>query len=299
MISTVYKRPILRARRSTEFVSTGTPLILKPVKPVEQKTDQVVGYQWNPIYDYKYYTKHLMRTEREKLVLILKETDSCVDRIVNSYKNSIFSQKQKQLIINAFSAWRQSDPTAIANDRMDKDSQERIAAARKKATVARKLVHVHAKRVVETVIKNKMFKLKVSILKEWSAARKKIILEPPPTFGGENPMNYVVVKTAVMKKSNKIKVSLSLPMHSLYAKYYSKGLNAPISEKIQAYAKLGYPMWFLEKMLKSRELHIARKPKIEAMIATVFDKYMKSKPVKVKEKPLYQKVMTSRGKLFL
>ena len=244
-----------------------------------------------------------MRTEREKLILILKETDTTVDRIVNNYKSSVFSQKQKQVLINAFSAWRQSDPNLIVCDRMDKyylkDSQERIGAARKKAVVARKLVHVHAKRVVETVIKNKMYNLKVSILKEWLAARKKTVLDPLPTFGGENPMNYVVVKTAVMKKTSKIKVSLSLPMHSLYAKYYSKGLNAPISEKIQAYAKLGYPMWFLEKMLKSRELHTARKPKIEAMIATIFDKYMKSKPAKAKEKTLHQKVMTSRGKLFL
>jgi len=300
-----FKRPNVRTRR-VEFVSTGTPLILKSVKPIEKKTDQVLGYQWNPIENYKYYAKHAMRTERERLALVLKSTNDVVDRIVIGHRMSLFSIRQKQILIEAFSAWRQSDPNDIICERMDKyylkDSRERIAIARKKEMVERKLVHKHAKRVIETIIKNKMFNLKVSILKEWlriAVTEKKIAPDPLPTFGGENPLNYVIAKTSVMKKSKKVKVALSVPMLNLYTKYYSNGLNAPISEKIQAYAKLGYPMWFLEKMLKSREANLAKKPKIEAMIATVFDKYMKSKPTKVKEKTLHQKVMTSRGKLFL
>jgi hypothetical protein len=113
------------------------------------------------------------------------------------------------------------------------------------------------------------------------------VIEPLPE---RIEMDHVVVNLKVQKKSKNVKVKMTTPLLDLYEKYYKNLKRPPIGDKIRLYNKLGYPEWYLEKMLESYTKQMKRKPEIEQFIISVFAKYDAKKPSKTKPKTLLQKL---------
>lgn len=103
-------------------------------------------------------------------------------------------------------------------------------------------------------------------------------------------MNHVYVSLKVQKKSKNVKVKLSTPLLELHEKYYKNLKRPPIVEKIRVYSKIGYPEWYLEKMLNAHEKQMKKKKEIEKLIVDVFTKYDAKKPSKSKPKTTLQKL---------
>jgi hypothetical protein len=101
-------------------------------------------------------------------------------------------------------------------------------------------------------------------------------------------INHVCVNLKVQKKSKNVKVKLTTPLLDLHEKYYKNLIRPPIVEKILTYSKIGYPEWYLEKMLVSHGKQLQRKPEMKKFIETVFAKYDAKKPSKTKPKTLIQ-----------
>jgi hypothetical protein len=121
----------------------------------------------------------------------------------------------------------------------------------------------------------------------------KIETPPPPIKKSTIPnvdMNHVHVNLKVQKKSKNVKVKLTTPLLDLHEKYYKNLKRPPIAEKIRVYSKLGYPEWYLEKMLTSYGNQMKRKQDIEKFIDNVFSKWDGKKTSKAKEKSLVQKL---------
>ncbi|MDA9847151.1 hypothetical protein N9C10_04405 [Flavobacteriaceae bacterium] len=103
-------------------------------------------------------------------------------------------------------------------------------------------------------------------------------------------MDRVHVELKVQKKSKNVKVKLTTPLMDLREKYYKNLKRPPIVEKIRVYHKLGYPDWYLEKMLESQQKQVQKKPEMETWFRSVFDKYDAKKPSKAKPKTMLQKL---------
>jgi len=113
--------------------------------------------------------------------------------------------------------------------------------------------------------------------------------EQPPTLPGVN-MNHVCVSLKVQKKTNSVKVKMSTPLLDLHEKYYKNLKRPPIAEKIRAYSKIGYPEWYLEKMLVSHESQVKKKPEIAKFVEMVFSKYDSKKQSTAKPKSFVGKL---------
>jgi len=103
-------------------------------------------------------------------------------------------------------------------------------------------------------------------------------------------VTHVYVDLKVQKKSKNVKVKLTTPLLDLYDKYYKNLKRPPIGEKIRAYSKIGYPDWYLEKIIESYKKQLQQKTEMEKLIKTVFDKYDAKKPSKAKPKTALQKL---------
>jgi hypothetical protein len=116
--------------------------------------------------------------------------------------------------------------------------------------------------------------------------------EDPPVVQSLLPkveMDRVHVELKVQKKSKHVKVKLITPLLDLHQKYYKNLKRPPIVEKIRVYNKLGYPEWYLEKMLEYYQKQVQKKPEMEIWFRSVFDKYDAKKPSKAKPKTMLQK----------
>jgi hypothetical protein len=313
MLSIKYTRPSIRVRAQAPAQAPleSTDFILKRRKPrllghisTANERDGHTPYYWQTVYDWKGYVRDFMRTARNVYTQTNTITDDTVNRLVMDVKMANKNLKIHRLMIDTFRAWRNSKVRLPELDRGEidkvylKSTRDIIKLMLKKSTKARIDVHAASKQAVVIINKHKYIDNKKNILREWRQIAddaRKVVLEPLPEI--DNPMTYIKVKLNVLKKSGKIKVRLSAPLDALYSTYHANGKLMPIGDKIRAYSDIGYPNWFLEKMLMRRDLNVSRKPMIEAMISDVFDKYLKNKPAKVKEKTLTQKLNTRRKRV--
>ena len=318
MLSIKYTRPTIRTR--TAAAAPAAPpatqqdidCILKHHKvklvghiSTANERDGHTPYHWHTVYDWKGYTRNFMKTARDMYVQESTSSDATIRRLVTDFQMARKNLKIQRLMIDAFRAWRNSkaklpDLNRGSIDavylRSTRDIIRRMLKATKKARVD---VHTASKKAADIIKKHKNIDHKRNILREWKQvvvdAHKAGADAPLPEL--DNPMTYIKVKLSILKKSGKIKVKLCAPLDNLYSAYHANSKIMPIGEKIRAYSDMGYPTWYLEKMLHSRDLNVARKPAMEAMIADVFDKYLKTKPAKIKEKTLTQKLNTRRKRI--
>ena len=312
----MFKRPTIRVRKPAAVeIEQGPPVstdfILKCSKPkllghisTENERDGITPYYWHSVYDWKSYTRDFMRTARLVYIQSNAFTDATINRLISDIKMTNKNLKIQRLIIDVFRAWRNSKTSLPELNRgsIDKmyleSTRDIITQMLKKSVKARIDVHSASKQTVEIIKNHKIIDNKRNILLEWQQVvvdAHAIVLAPLPEI--DNPFTYVKVKLNILPKSGKIKVKIYAPIESLYKKYHANGKIMPIGEKIRAYADIGYPIWYLEKMLMRRELNIASRPAIEAIISEVFDKYLKNKPAKIKEKTLTQKLNTRRKRV--
>jgi hypothetical protein len=92
-------------------------------------------------------------------------------------------------------------------------------------------------------------------------------------------------------KTSKVK-----PIAVLHKKYFSKGIRPPIAEKVRMYHLLGFPEWYLVKMIEGDEKANEKKKILEKILIDVFAKYDGKKTSKPKPKSLIKKMLPSRPK---
>ena len=311
MLSIKYTRPTIRVRAPAAISAApleSTDFILKRRKPkllghisTANERDGHTPYYWHSVYDWKGYVRDFMRTARTEYTQSNKNTDATINRLILDVRMSNKTLQIQRLVIDTFRAWRNSKTRLPELDRGTIDSvylkstRDIIKQMLKQSIKARIDVHTASKQAAKIINTHKSIDNKRNILLEWrqvASDARAIVLTPLPEI--DNPMTYIKVKLNILKKSGKIKVKLYAPIENLYSMYHANGKVMPIGDKIRAYSDIGYPNWYLEKMLSHRDLNISRKPAMEAMISEVFDKYLKSKPAKVKEKTLTQKLNTRR-----
>lgn len=78
-------------------------------------------------------------------------------------------------------------------------------------------------------------------------------------------------------KNNKVGVSISCPIESLYMKYHSKGIKPPLKERILAYSRIGYSDQKLAKMIKFDDEQNKKMAEYEAFITAIFGDLNKKK----------------------
>lgn len=110
-------------------------------------------------------------------------------------------------------------------------------------------------------------------------------VEPEKKKVEKEPLPNVSFDSSVVVKKKKVQ-----PFVELHKKYYSKNIRPPIKDKIIAYHRLGYPNWFLEKVLESHNKQQAKKPEIEKFINSVFSKYDGKKTSKPVTRSLLQEI---------
>ena len=112
----------------------------------------------------------------------------------------------------------------------------------------------------------------LNVFDEW---KKKAIESrtPPPELPKD--LFEIEVKVKVKSPDGTTKFVVKAPYRELYEKYFSKGVPAPIKKRVQAFALMGFPMTYLEEILKHHDKMIKRKPKIDELIDKVFNKLKK------------------------
>jgi hypothetical protein len=110
-----------------------------------------------------------------------------------------------------------------------------------------------------------------SVLQAWAKAAKKTI---EPISVPDDPY-HIFVRTKVLKKSGKVKVTLDCPMGDYYDhRIRSVVLNGPppptLGEKLIAAKRFGYSNKVLEGIIKADDKWKKNLPKIEEMIVRVF-----------------------------
>ena len=131
-------------------------------------------------------------------------------------------------------------------------------------------------RTLKMLKKQVLFQYKRDILKSVFAEWKQRAIDnrtPPPDL----PKNLfeVEVKIKVKSPDGTTKFTVKAPYRDLHEKYFSKGLNAPIKNRVQAFALMGFPMTYLEQMLKRHDKMMKRNSKIDELIDKVFNKLKK------------------------
>jgi hypothetical protein len=317
MLSIKYKRPSIRARPISDAVAmeqdtpVSTDFIIKRRKPrllghisTANERDGFTPYYWQPIDEWRSYVRNFMKMARDVYLQSNARTDSTINGLVSDVRMANKNLKIQRLVIDTFRAWRNAKTPLPELDRggIDKvylkSTRDIITQMLKKSRKARVDIHTASKQIVVVINKHRHIDNKKNILLEWKRVavdERKTVPEVLPEI--DNPFTQIKVKLNILPKSGKIKVKICTPIENLYTTYHANGKVMPIGHKIRAYSDLGYPTWFLEKMLHHRDLNIARKPVIEAMISSVFDKYLKNKPAKVKEKTLTQKLNTRRKRV--
>ena len=111
----------------------------------------------------------------------------------------------------------------------------------------------------------------------------------------KEPFPVVDFNTIVeIKKGGKtLKVK---PLAVLHKKYFSKGIRPPIDEKVRMYHLLGFPEWYLVKMIEGDEKAKEKKKMLEKLLVDVFAKYDSKKTSKPKPKSLIKKILSARPK---
>lgn len=131
-------------------------------------------------------------------------------------------------------------------------------------------------RTVEMLNKKVIYHTKRDTMKNVFAEWRQIAIDnrkPPPALPTE--LFDVEVKVKVKTPDGTTKIVIKAPYRELYDKFFSKGLNAPIKKRVQAFALMGFPMSFLEDMLKHHDKMEKRKPMIDELIDRVFNKLKK------------------------
>jgi hypothetical protein len=133
-------------------------------------------------------------------------------------------------------------------------------------------------RTLKMLKKQVLFQYKRDILKSVFAEWKQRAIEnrtPPPELPKD--LFEVEVKVKVKSPDGTTKFVVKAPYRELHEKYFSKGVPAPINKRVQAFALMGFPMTYLEEMLKHHDKMMKRKPKIDELIDKVFNKLKKKK----------------------
>lgn len=145
--------------------------------------------------------------------------------------------------------------------------------------------------LIEKIVVHKRYNLLKNFFVWWKEVGVKV--DEQKTIPEGNPMYMSrMTKREGVRKSTGEKVEVKTrvyPLRVLYETYHSNGVLIPIIEKVKTYHQLGYPKWYLEKMILSRDKRMSRKAEMEEMIENVFGKYMsKSKGAIPKAKTLQQ-----------
>jgi len=114
----------------------------------------------------------------------------------------------------------------------------------------------------------------MNVFAEW---KKKVVENRTPPRELPKDLFEVEVKIKVKAPDGTTTFVVKAPYRELYEKYFSKGVPAPIKKRVQAFALMGFPMTYLEEMLKHHDKMMKRKPKIEDLIDKVFNKLKKKK----------------------
>lgn len=117
--------------------------------------------------------------------------------------------------------------------------------------------------------KRDMLRRVLTVWKQKAAERRTPVPELP------KDLFEVEVKVKVRSPDGTTRVAVKAPYRELYEKYFSKGECAPTKKRVQAFALMGFPMTYLEAILKHHDKMMKRKPKLAEFIDKVFNKLKK------------------------
>lgn len=133
-------------------------------------------------------------------------------------------------------------------------------------------------------------------LEELRVLDEKIKLKEEQEKGPEKESLPVVDFDTIVEIKKGEKTLKVKPLAVLHKKYFSKGIRPPIDEKVRMYHLLGFPEWYLIKMIEGNEKAKEKKKILEKLIVDVFAKYDGKKTSKAKPKSLIKKMLPARPK---
>ena len=252
-------------------------------------------HQQQPVADWRSYVKGLAKAERDRVRdqnRVRVGSEMAVSMVLTERLNYLAMRK-------AFCEWRGTKTVGTADQAIrHANARWTIRIERDRMRVqnhARSLAIVQFERISRLYRTNSVRDWMRTVLQDWYlvAVPEKLSKEEEQPVPAIADLYYAKAVTVVKKKKA---VVAAVPIESMYLNYHSKGRVCPIDIKVRAYASLGYPMWYLARMLTAREKNIARMAANAPFLNEVFDKYMKSKPTKSKPKTAMQKMHTKHNK---
>jgi len=236
------------------------------------------------ISDFRIYRRNFVRNERE----IMAKCGSKYQSVFGEYMLRSKEEYRKFLLKKVFLVWSGKCDHNLDYFYKWQSDYRRVLRLVIEVYIRQRRVYMKSMYdLVDKIVLHEKYDFLKKVFEIWKGENT-VTKEPLPVY--ENPMAVELSKKKVSKKSGKEVVVKCKPLGVLHEKYYSKGVRAPIDEKVRAYHQLGYPVWFLETMILARDKKNRQKPAMEEFIHHVFDKYMsKGKGSTPKPKTIQQR----------
>jgi hypothetical protein len=292
MTTAMYKRARVRS-----FAKCTVPVSVPPGwsdeflcgRLVKKSRREVSAAVVTRIHDFEGYRRNYVLNERS----VLKGCREKFDRLAVDFVRKNEDCYKKFLLKRCFWAWAGKGFVDVDSYASWQSDYRRVLMLAGREYVRQVRVYRESmSKLVEKIVVEKRYNLLKKFFVWWKEVGVEV--EDRKAIPEGNPMDrsIVVTREGVRKSTGeKVKVKTRVyPMRLMYESYHSKCVLMPIDEKVKLYHQLGYPKWYLEKMILSRERRLSRKGEMEEMIERVFGKYMsKGKGSTPKPKTLQQR----------
>jgi hypothetical protein len=289
----MYKRPRVRIFPAKAAVPVSVPpgwseefLAGRSVKKTRREVSASVVTR---ISDFEGYRRNYVLNEQS----VLKGCREKFDRLVSDYVRKNEGCYRNFLLKRCFWGWAGKGFVDARPYTHWQSDYRRVLMLAVRVYVRQLRVYRRAMELlVEKIVVEKSYNLLKKFFVWWKEVGVKVEEQKAIPEGNPMDMSMVIKREGVRKSTGeKVKVKTRVyPLRILYETYHSNGVMIPIDEKVKIYHQLGYPKWYLEKMILSREKRLSRKGEMEEMIERVFGKYMsKGKGSTPKPKTLQQR----------
>ena len=228
-----------------------------------------------PISDWKSYLFAIVRVEK-----------TIVQRAVRQYKIEIdhfvrmcLVSRQRQIFEHAIARFRgdkstRTEPQFSRNWRLE--GYKHLAVFKAEVERCVRIYSDVCESLSEMASTHRALDQRRAAFRAWAAQ----VPEKPKHVAGGVPDFEDLLEAQVkvkVKTPDGTKYELRMPYADLHRRWHAKGRRPPADRVVQAFAQLGFPMTYLQNILKIHDNEKKMKPKIEEFIERVFDKVKKKR----------------------
>ena len=224
----------------------------------------------NPIDQWRSYALSTMRNEKIGLCELKRQFESDLNRFISEHRNI----RHRNLIEKVVARFKGEEPMVYSSHRWRMENFAHLA--RVKADVQHRQANYDrtCDQIATLMAQHRRRDFVRGMVSEWAEqVPEKTCANPVPRF---DDLFDVKVKVKVKTESG-VKIVIRAPYAELHHRWHSKGRRPPIDRVVQAFAQLGFPMTYLQRILEIHDRELKMKPKIEAFIEKVFERMKKKK----------------------